>query len=527
LRRTRVDAEPVVGRAVERAADDLLSLRNWDLEPRADGRAWVPNAGVPWFTGLFGRDVLTAGWQSLMLGPEIARGALELAARTQGTREVDWTEEEPGRMIHEVRRGPLSVLGLRPQAGYYGNQTASSFFPVALTETWHWTGETSLLRRHRAAAARAIEWARRYGDLDGDGFLEYRSRSSAGLRNQAWKDSDEAIRWPDGRIVDVPIATIEEQAFHFLALERMAEVLVALDDPGDEAERLLEEAATLRNRFEAAFRLDDTGTTGVGYAIALDGGKRPVPTVASNPLHALAAGILPAESAATLADRLLQPDLFSGWGIRTLSTDHPSYNPFAYHLGAVWPVENATALIGMRRYGLDRQLDRLVDAFFSAVGKTGTDRLPEALAGLERSPDGAPIPYPEACPIQAWSASAVVQAVQAMLGIYPFAPAGVLALVRPRLPAWLPEVTIRHMRVGRATVTIRFDRNADGSASHQVLKRQGPLLVVTGPPPNAGPDLTPSEWLADLAIRHVPGRLGRALRIALGFETHGVRREAH
>jgi glycogen debranching enzyme len=513
-RRTRCEAVPFVGQAFERAADDLLALRAWDLDPANDGSAWVPNAGVPWFTGLFGRDVLTAGWQAAMLGPEIVRGALEITAQTQGQRLDRTTEEEPGRIIHERRAGPMARLGTTPHAGYYGNQTASSFFPVALSEAWHWTGDLDLLARHRSAALRALEWARRFGDRDGDGFLDYLSSSSKGLRNQGWKDSDEALRYPDGSVVEPPISTIEEQAFHILALERSAEILVALDEPGDEADRLLDRAAELRRRLDAAFWLPDERF----YAMALDKGKQPVASIGSNPLHALAAGVIPPEKARIVADRLLGDELFSGWGIRTLARGHPAFNPFAYHLGAVWPVENATAMIGFRRYGLDEHLDRLLEGFFASVRAYPGGRRPEALTGHGRRDGAPPLAYPAANPIQAWSASAIVQATQAMLGIYPFAPAGVLALVRPRLPEWLPSLTLRRMRVGATTLSLRFERNADGSAGHEVLEQDGRLLVVAAPPPNATNDRSPYEWLADFGIRHAPGRLARALRIGLGLE---------
>lgn len=513
-RRTRCEAEPVVGRVFERAADDLLGLRAWDLDQARDGSAWLPNAGVPWFTGLFGRDVLTAGWQALMLGPELVRGALEITARTQGRNVEPFTEEQPGRIIHEQRRGPQAVLGTTPHAGYFGNQTASSMFVVALSEAWHWTGDDALLARHLSAARQAVEWANRFGDSDGDGFLDYRSISPAGLRNQGWKDSDEAIRQPDGSIVEPPIATIEEQAFHILALERMAEILIALDEPGDEADRLLSRVAELRRRLDEAFWLPDDGF----YAMALDAANEPVASIASNPLHAIAAGVVPAEKARAVADRLLGDDLFSGWGIRTLAASHPSFNPFAYHLGAVWPVENATAMIGFRRYGLDDHLDRLLDAFFAACRESPHGRLPEALSGHARRQGAPPLPYPDANPIQAWSSSAVIQATQAMLGIYPFAPAGVLALVRPRLPSWLPSITIRRLRVGHATLSLRFERNEDGTASHEVLEQDGRLLVVGAPPPSPANGRSPSEWIADFGIRHAPGRLARTLRIALGLE---------
>ena len=505
--------EALVGPAVERAAEDLLALRNWELEPSSDGSAWVPNAGVPNFTGFFGRDALTAGWQAAMLGVEPLRGALDLAARTQAQRTDPWTEAQPGRMVHEMRRGPLSMLGVLPHRAYYGSQTTGSMFLLGLSEAWHWSGDGALLERHRDAALRAIDWAERDGDPDGDGFLEYQRLSPEGLKNQGWKDSDEAIRYPDGRIVPNPIATIEEQAFHYLALQRMAEVLVALGEPLDGADDLLRRAARLREAWHTAYWMPDEGY----YALALDPDEQQVRTITSNVGHALGTGIVPPETASIVADRLLADDMFSGWGVRTLSTKHPSYNPFAYHLGAVWPVENATIAVGFKRYGLDDQLDELLDGLFAAVAHCRDLRLPEALTGHDRSGLPTPLPYPGSQSPQAWSASATVQALQVMLGLYPFAPAAVLGLVRPRLPAWLPSVTLRGLRVGDAVATIRFDRESDGSASHTVLEQQGTLHVLGVPPPDAvsGTDGIVSRLLG-WVLDHAPGRTAMALRIATG-----------
>jgi glycogen debranching enzyme len=512
--RTYIEAsDDVVAPAFERAAADLLALRNWELEPSADGSSWVPNAGVPSFTGFFGRDALTAGYQAAMLGPEPLRGALEIAARTQGTRAVPWTEEEPGRMVHEMRRGPLAALGIRPHARYYGSQTTGSMFVLALSELWHWTGDDAIVRRHLGAARRAIDWAETLGDLDGDGFMEYVKRSADGLKNQGWKDSDEAIRYPDGTIVDNPVATVEEQAFHFLALQRLAELLVALDEEPEAVSRLLARAAELAARWHEAYWLPSERF----YALALDPAKAPVATIASNPGHALAVGIVPPEHAVVVADRLLEDELFSGWGVRTLSRDHPSYNPLAYHLGAVWPVENATIALGFKRYGLDDHLDRLLEAMFRSVAACRDLRLPEALAGYDRSETPVPVPYPGGNSPQAWSASAVVQAVQIMLGLYPFAAAGILGIVRPRLPAWLPSLTVRRLRVGDAVVDIRFERRDDGSADVEVLERSGSLRVVPAPPPDdVGDGMGLRERLTAWALEHAPGRTARALRIALG-----------
>ena len=500
----------------ERAANDLFDLRNWELEDRflgtTDGAGWILNAGVPTFTGLFGRDILTAGWQSSLLGSRAARGGLEAVAATQAQTDDPWRDAEPGKLIHEQRAGPLAELGLDPRDAYYGTQTTPAIFVLALSELWHWTGDTDMLRRYRDVAMRALEWARVYGDADGDGFLEYERRSPRGLRNQGWKDSDEAIRYPDGTIVPGPIATVEEQAFHFLALERMAEILVALGDDGL-ADGFLDRADDLRRRWHDAYWIPDERF----YALALDGAKQQVRSIASNPGHALGAGIVPAVHARAVADRLLAPDLFSGWGVRSLSDRHPSYNPFAYHLGALWPVEQATFALGFKRYGLDEHVDRLVDAVFAAAVQSPDHRLPEALSGHGRDRIAAPVPYPKANSPQAWSASALIQLVQIMLGLYPFAPLHMLAIVHPRLPRWLPELTLRRLRVGTATVDLHFQRRPDGSADWKVASRRGSLLVVGGGPPNAVDPGNGWEGLGYGLLRRMPGRLVRAGRIALGL----------
>lgn len=517
-RRVRLDGPDRLTEVFHRAADDIFDLRNWELEERflgrADGAAWVVNAGVPRFTGFFGRDALTSGWQSALLGPRAALGALAVAATTQADGDDPWRDAEPGKMIHEMRRGPLSDLGLSPRDAYYGTQTTPAMFVLALSELWHWTGDTAVLRRYRDAAVRALEWAEKFGDTDGDGFLEYQRRSPGGLRNQGWKDSDEAIRHADGRLAEGPIATVEEQAFYFIALQRMAEILVALDEV-DRAEAYLARAEDLRGQWHDAYWMPDEGF----YALALDGQKRQVRSITSNPGHALGTGLVPPEHAQSVADRLMSPELFSGWGIRTLSDEHPSYNPFAYHLGAVWPVEQATFALGFKRYGLDDHADRLITAVLEAADGCPERRVPEALSGHPRSTMGRPILYPAANSPQAWSSSAVVQLVQIMLGMYPFAPLGTLGLVRPRLPDWLPEVTISGLRVGRAGVDLRFKRRPDGSAAHEVLSSRGPIVVMTAGPPQAiDDDRSTTDEIKLAALRAMPGRRARAARIALGLE---------
>ena len=503
---------------IHRAADDLFDLRNFELEERflgnANGAGWITNAGVPTFTGLFGRDVLTAAWQSAMLGPRASYGALAIVAATQSDRDDAWRDAEPGKMIHEMRRGPLSELGVTPRDAYYGTQTTPHMFVLALSELWHWTGDTDVLRRYRDSALRALEWAERYGDIDGDGFLEYRKRSPEGLRNQGWKDSDEAIRYPDGTAVEGPIATVEEQAFHFIALQRMAEMLLELGQD-EQAEDFLRRAEELRRRWHEAFWMPDENF----YALALDGAKRQVKAITSNPGHALGTGIVPVEHARAVADRLMSPELFSGWGIRTLSERDRSYNPFAYHLGTVWPVEQATFALGFKRYGLDDHASRLAAAMLEAAWLMPDHRLPEAITGHPRSTHEIPVPYPQACSPQAWSASATIQMLQILLGLYPFAPLGVLAVVRPRLPEWAPQITLRGLRVGRAVVDLSFTRRADGTARYEVLRRRGPLLVVpAGPPESVDQPQSLLETLQKAALKTMPGSRLRSARIALGIE---------
>ena len=509
--RAQMDSvHPIFMSAFENAAEDLFGLRAWEFDTAPD--AWTTNAGVPTYTGLFGRDSLTAALQGALIGPEMLRGTLARLAATQAHDDSAWHDREPGKMVHEMRRGPLSELELIPQRAYYGTQTTSAMFVVALSEYWHWTGDTSALLHYRDAALRALEWARLYGDRDEDGFLEYERRSPRGLKNQAWKDSDEAIRYPDGRIVDNPIATIEEQAFYWLALQRMAEVLVAVGEDA-RADEFAERAQRLRAQWHDTFWMPEERF----YAIALDPDKQRVASIASNPGHALAAGLVPPAHAAQCATRLMAPDMFSGWGIRTLSRNHPSYNPLAYHLGTVWPVENATFALGLKRYGLDAQLEQLVTGLFDAAAHFRGYRLPEALGGHGREETPVPTVYPASNAPQAWSASAIVMLAQTLLGIYPFAPARVIALVRPRLPEWLPTVTINNIRVGDATASIRFERGRDGLTAFDVIDTRGLIVIVEMPPPQ---EVDPSGRSWDEAVRswlleRAPGRLASALRLAL------------
>lgn len=456
---------------LEQARIDLVALRLPDLD-RADG-SWTVSAGLPLYIALFGRDTLTTGWQAGLIGPELMGGALHALAELQGTRHDDWRDEQPGKMLHEAHTGPLSALDLNPRGRSYSSITTSGLYAFIVAELWHWTGDKELVRPFVEPALRALQWLDRYGDPDGDGFYEYRTRSPMGPRNQAWKDSSDAIVYEDGALVEPPIATCEEQAFVYAAKLHLSETLWWLGEH-DLARRLYGQASELKKRFHEAFWMEEEGF----YALALDAAKRPVRSIASNAGHCIAAAIADASVVRQTADRLFAPDLFSGWGIRTLSSAHPRYNPYSYHLGSIWPVEHGTFAIGFMRYGLFDRVEQIARAQFDAAALFELHRLPELFGGHPR--DGEhPFPgiYPNANSPQAWSASAVFCLLQAMLGLYPYAPLKML-VVDPHLPEWLPEITLRDLRVGRARVTLRFTRRRDGRTSYRVVDREGTLRVV-------------------------------------------------
>jgi glycogen debranching enzyme len=466
-----IDRTADVSRVLHRAQQDLEDLRLFDLD--RGPRAWTMAAGIPIYVALFGRDTLTASWQAAMLTPDMMRGSLEVLAELQGRDANDWRDETPGRLLHEAHTGPLEVLNVNPRARYYGSVTTSGFFPLVLAQYWHWTADDDFVRSLLPHALAALRWFDAYGDLDGDGFVEYLTRSRQGVKHQGWKDSGDAIVYPDGSQAEPPIATAEEQAFVYVAKFHFAEMLWRLGERRD-ARRLFREARRLRRRFNQAFWLPDQRF----FAMALDAAKRPIASVASNAGHCLAAGIVRREYAKATADRLFQPDMFSGWGIRTLSSDHPAYNPYSYHRGSVWPVEQGSIALGLMRYGLHAHLHRLAAAVFDAAAIFEHDRLPELFGGQPRDAVH-PFPglYPQANAPQAWSASTVVLLLQAMIGLYPYAPSKLL-FVDPHLPAWLPDLVIRDLRVGGAVITLRFERSRKGLSTYRVLKKVGDVHVV-------------------------------------------------
>lgn len=486
----------VVFSTLRRARHDLAGLRLFALD--RDNGAWTMAAGLPFYAGFYGRDTLTAGWQAALLGPEMMEGALAENARWQGTRVNDWRDEQPGRMLHELHRGPLKALNFLPTGRNYGSLTTSAFYPVVVSELWHWTGDRERVRPYVGPAMDALKWLDESSRHNG--FYSYRTRSEDGVRHQAWKDSPNAIVRADGSEVEPPIATCEEQGFVYAAKLQLSEVLWWLGEK-DAAKRLFGEARELKGRFNEAFWMDDASFVAMG--LDRDGAR--IRSIGSNPGHCIAAGILEKELARQTAQRLLADDLFTGWGIRTLSSDNPAYNPYSYHRGSVWPVEHGTFALGFTRYGLHDLGGRMCRAQFEAAGLFENYRLPEVFSGHRRS-ESQPFPafYPRANAPQAWSASAVFCMVQAMLGLYPYAPLHMLIL-DPHLPSWLPELTVRGLRVGDARTTIRFERGEDGTSSYRVLEVEGTLHVLRQPSPWS---LTAGYWdrLRDALTSLLPGK---------------------
>jgi glycogen debranching enzyme len=463
-----------VARVLHRARLDLGDLRLHDLD--------TPNgitiaAGIPTYMEVFGRDLQAAAWQASMLSPDLLRGTLNVLNKLPAVEKNDWRDAEPGRLPHELHTDPLSVLNFNPQSLDFGSVTASYLFPISVSELWHWTGDIDSVRRYVDTAMGAIKWADT-DSLDSTNFYRYKTHSQQGVKNQGWKDSGDAIVYPDGSQVEAPIGTCEMQAFMYVAKLHFSEVMWRLDHK-EAARRLFREAGDLKKRFNEKFWMEDEGY----YAMGIGPKGELIRSVASDPGHCLASGIIEENRVKRVATRMMREDLFSGWGIRTLSAEHPAFNPFSYHRGSVWPVTNAMFVLGFSRYGLHAEMHQLAKALFEAASLFDYDRLPEVFCGHQRTAD-KPFPglYIKANWPQAWTASSVFTILQSLVGIYPYAPDNLL-FVDPHLPEWLPEITLEHLRIGRAIVSLRFRRTASGRTDYDVLSLEGALHIIRQPSP--------------------------------------------
>jgi len=454
-----------VQRAFEEASDDIAACRLY--EPDFPPDVWMPTAGVPWFVTVFGRDSEIASLQSLMVYPGLARGTLQKLAHYQGQKEDEWRLEEPGKIMHEIRHGPLATNNEVPHTPYYGTTDATPLYIILLSETWRWTGDRSLLERYLPTAEACLSWIDTYGDHDGDGFLDYWRWVERGLKNQGWKDSGNAIVYPDGRIVPNPITLCEFQGYVYDAKQRMAEIYHALGQP-DQAYELHRQAQELQRRFHDAFWMNDEGF----IALGLDPEKNEIRSIASNAGHCLWSGIVYPELAPKVVACLLAPDMFCGWGIRTLSSQNSAFNPLDYQVGAVWPHDNSIIAAGMKRYGFADEANRVAKAIFDASAFFQGHRLPELFGGLERTPRSMPVLYPAANIPQAWAAGSIFILLQTILGLRADA-ANRRLYIDPTLPDWLPDLTLIGLWVGQSRLDLCFTQYG-----FEVLKGGDEIEVV-------------------------------------------------
>jgi glycogen debranching enzyme len=435
-------------RAFDRSILDLAALRMRTGQSRRPLFA----AGMPWFMTVFGRDTEITSLQTLLLGPEVAIGALDALVELQAQSEDPSIDAEPGKIIHEVRHGRAAEFWF-PR--YYGTIDATPLFLVLLAETWRWTADAALVVRLHDPAMRALEWIDRYGDRDGDGFVEYGARADGGLTNQSWKDSGDSQRFHDGRHAEPPIAPVEVQGYVYQAKLGLAELAREVwRDPGL-ADRLETDAAKLRSRFDEAFWVEERGGF---YALALDGEKNRVDARCSNMGHLLWSGIVPPERVRAVVDQLLSEALWSGWGIRTMGRDEAAYNPISYHNGTVWPHDTSIAAWGLARHGYVEGARRIARALVEAAGHFEWS-LPEVFAGYARDETPFPIAYPTAARPQAWAAGTPILLVRVLLGLEPDrARERLVSNVEDELPSWLEGLRVEGVRAFGRTWAVSVER---------------------------------------------------------------------
>ncbi len=435
------------------------------------GKASYFAAGLPWFSALFGRDSIITALQTLAYNPLIAEQTIRLLANYQGNLVDEWREEAPGKILHEVRVGEMARLGEIPHTPYYGTVDATPLFLILIGEHARWQGSLALFNELKGNVEAALNWIARYGDIDGDGYVEYAGHSEKGLSNQGWKDSGDAIVNTDGSLAVPPIALVEVQAYIYRAKR---EIAALFRRSGDEkrARQLDDEADRLRHKFNRDFWVDAGW-----YALALQKDKRPVEVLSSNAGHALWAGIADREKAKRTAASLMAGEMFSGWGVRTLSAGEIYYNPLGYHLGTVWPHDNSLIATGFKRYGCDREALRIFVGLLEAATHFDGRRLPELFGGFHQEDYGVPVPYPVACQPQSWAAGTMPYLLTTLLGLEPEGHENRLRIVRPVLPEFVNHVEIRRLGIGEARADLRFER-AGEKIEVEVKKVDGTLDVV-------------------------------------------------
>ncbi len=448
-------SHPGLKEVIVRSAEDLGALRIFD--PDYPERVVVA-AGAPWFMTVFGRDSLFTAWMALLIDPDLARGVLQTLARFQGKDVDPRHDEEPGRILHEMRFGDAASLSLGGGSIYYGTADATPLFVMLLGEMRRWGVARQMVDELLPNAARAIEWIETFGDADGDGYVEYKRATDRGLANQGWKDSWDGIRYADGRVAQAPIALCEVQAYTYGAYLATAHFAFEVGDTVT-YDRFRAKATQLKAAFNRDFWLEEQGW----YAVGLDADKRPIDSLTSNIGHCLWTGIVDEDKAHRVAEKLVSPAMFTGWGLRTLSKDSGGYNPISYHCGSVWPHDTAIVAAGLARYGFDGAAQKLIFGLFDAAQAQG-GRLPELFSGLERGELSVPVGYPTSCSPQAWAAASPLLCLRTLLRLDPWVPYGKTWL-SPNLPEEIGYLKVDGIPLAGSRVTIEVGSEVPGGVA--------------------------------------------------------------